>query len=119
MDTVSHYFRSIFSLTYFVFDWFKRLAFWRKGTYRDQESLLPVTVNNTNKSAQFNYSSSSIVNTYNTNINNNWNLINNRHPNPQVKQDDQAEEINYFEDMKPSLNRQKKVGVVEIHNNII
>lgn len=115
MDKVTQYTQGVWSLTYFVLGWLKKLMFWRRGSYRDQESLLPVTVNNANKSAQFNYSSSSIVNSYNTNINSNWNLINNRHP-VNNAEPEQVAEPNYFEDlnMAPTLtNKQNKVGFLE------
>ena len=112
MEQVTHYTQIVWtSVTYLVFGWLRKLMFWRRDGYRDQESLLPVTVNNANKTAQFNYSSSSIVNSYNTNINSNWNLINNRHPINNTENQEQDAEPNYFEDlnMAPSLNKQNKV----------
>lgn len=113
MDKITHYFRSVLNLTFLVFGWFKRLIFWRKShSFKNEDNLLPITVNTSNKSAQFNYSSSSIVNSYNSNINSNWNLINNRHPVKQQENEIQ-EEPNYFEDMNltPSLTKQKKVNL--------
>ena len=118
MDRVTQYTQTVWSLTYFVFGWLKKLMFWRRGGYRDQESLLPVTVSSVNKSAQFNYSSSSIVNSYTSNINSNWNLINNRHPVSNSESQEQIDEPNYFEDlnMAPSLNKQNKVCLLWAEN---
>lgn len=111
MDKVTQYTRSVWSLTYFVLGWLKKLMFWRRTGYRDQESLLPVTMTSANKSAQFNYSSSSIVNSYNTNINSNWNLINNRHPTNNTESQEQDAEPDYFSDLglAPTMTKQKKV----------
>ena len=111
MDSITQYFGRLSTVTYFVFGLFRKLIFWRKE-FKGQESLLPVTVNSTiNKSEQFNFSSSSIVNSYNSNISNNWNLINNRHQAVAPKNEEQEEDVNYFEDMTPSLTKQKKVKI--------
>lgn len=114
MDKLAPYFKPVITISYLIVNLFKKLIFWRKGSYRE-ESLLPITINDTNKTPstpQFDYSSSSIVNSYSSNINSNWNLINNRNQTNQIK-NEQEEEPNYFEDMNltPSLTKQKRVLV--------
>ena len=113
MDKLTQYFKPVFSITYFVINLFKKLMFWRKGNSYREESLLPITVNSNKSATQFDYSSSSIVNSFNSNINGNWNLLNNRNQINQIKNPNEnvEEEPNYFEDMNltPSLTKQKKV----------
>lgn len=113
MDRLVPYLKPLITISYLIVNLFKKLIFWRKNSYRDQESLLPITVNDANKAPstpQFDYSSSSIVNSYNSNINSNWTLMNNRNQTNQIK-NEQEEEPNYFEDMNltPSLTKQKRV----------
>ena len=98
---------------------FSRLLCWRRNR-RNSGSLLPITVVTTGggnsssalvqpQNAQYMYSTSSIVHSYTNNVNNTWNLVN-KHPTSQPEQDKTDTEPDYFQDIQPTIKRQKKVS---------
>jgi hypothetical protein len=98
---------------------FGRLLCWRRNRHRRTSgSLLPTTVTLSALSSEpsaipqspaYMYSSSSIVNNYTSNVNGTWNLMQKAAPStvPQAKSSEC--EPDYFQELQPTIKRQKKV----------